>query len=136
MFRPVASLPKGDPLTAKANAVISAAPKMRNLQKELTNMVPTNVLRHSRPPTTALRGGASMGHPDDHEEIVQERVPIRKRMVVDAAPDPEVGVPQRVHVPHPTASVSSPPSSKKVTDTPKPKDDEYSQFLKEMQGLI
>ncbi|KAI9203250.1 WW domain binding protein 11-domain-containing protein [Polychytrium aggregatum] len=101
--------------------VISAAPQVRDFQKELTSLVPPSLLRKSKT-SAALKPSASL--------------PAMGKPQVNAAPDldeergPEVKRPQSLV----DALSGSLQSIRKVRESSKP--DDYDAFMKDMEGLL
>lgn len=96
------------PLKAQPATVISAAPKIRNLQKELTELVPTTLRKRK------LNTG--------NDKIISSSF-----MSVNAAPEVSID-----NLENPILN-----ESEKIVDRPNdPAKLEYEKFLSEMKGLI
>ncbi|RKP27026.1 hypothetical protein SYNPS1DRAFT_27312 [Syncephalis pseudoplumigaleata] len=115
------------------NATISAQPQLRDLHKELTTLVPTAV-RRKREGTTGGGGGGGGGRHPREEDSGAEPSLATKRMRINTAPglDPEHETPAAATVATTAAAAARPaaqPSSTRLQD-------EYSNFMKEMEGLL
>ncbi|KAI9357331.1 hypothetical protein DFJ73DRAFT_821452 [Zopfochytrium polystomum] len=102
VFTPTTTAPVADPVKA-TSAVISAAPQLRDLQKELVTMVPAALLKRKK-----TAGVAKAVQPSD------------RRLIVNATPDVAGDGTEQLF--------SEEPSN----DHPPTKDDEYSTFLKNL----
>ncbi|KAI9592125.1 hypothetical protein BDF19DRAFT_452392 [Syncephalis fuscata] len=121
------------PPVATAQATISAQPQLRDLQKELTTLVPTAVRRKLDTATDSNRYS--------HDTRNQDGTSMAKRIRVNTAPG--LQTPDTVSLSTSAAKPASqpppPPTSQASTSNkaaPKKLQDEYSNFMKEMEGLM
>ncbi|RKP08941.1 hypothetical protein THASP1DRAFT_23153 [Thamnocephalis sphaerospora] len=136
------------PARAAPPAVISAAPQLRDLRKEVTTLVPTAVRRKLG--NNASRQAISTTEPDTAQtpsERGDTAVPMVKRMRINAAPDLDTSATASSSAykpsisrlpaarPLPTASLAGAKETSKEKSTGKLQD-EYSSFMKEMEGLL
>ncbi|ORY01149.1 hypothetical protein K493DRAFT_347462 [Basidiobolus meristosporus CBS 931.73] len=133
--RPKQENPSGDGVKkpVAASAVISAAPQLRDLQKELTRLVPAAVLRKK------ATGG-----------VTSPPVPKVARPKINAAPDlddssatPSTSVRPTTDLSNLTASIfgkaaaiKAPAKEKQTSSVANSTNDEYEDFMKEMEGLL
>jgi hypothetical protein len=137
---PTTAAPKPAPKPA-SNTVISAAPQLRDLRKEVTKLVPTAVRRKAMSSATRSATSATISSTQSKDNASDEAaVPIVKRMRVNAAPDLDVSAsassaaytPSISHVP---ASRPKPPANTEEKEK-STLQDEYENFMKEMQDLL
>ncbi|KAJ2007240.1 hypothetical protein H4R26_000904 [Coemansia thaxteri] len=142
--------PPARPLRPASATVLAAEPQVRNLKKELTNLVPAALARKSK---------------NKERQQVLAAVPLVPRMVVNAAPDIDagpgsspglsigpstgiLGAMRPVSGVRFSAHAVAPPESSQATLNAKPSqqgaksrkdpslDDEYQRFIKQMDGLL
>ncbi|KAJ9069139.1 hypothetical protein DSO57_1021670 [Entomophthora muscae] len=138
--------PAINPLASAEGAVISAEPKLRDLKKELTSLVPTSLLR-KRTKTVSNQVPTSV---EPKESIVPDMTPSLSsshsvsiklfRPKINAAPDlgdedsePSSSIPAAPLLASGLLFPSKPPPPPASANPPK---DEYDAFMKEMEGLL
>ncbi|KAJ3294501.1 hypothetical protein HK104_003539 [Borealophlyctis nickersoniae] len=109
---------------APAAPVISAAPVVRDLQKELTHMLPPTLLRRkvAQPGKVAKPRAAAVGGP------------AAGRPAVNAAPDVDGGGTRTAA--RPATGVGAPKAASQTKAPAKSATDEYEDFMKQMEGLM
>ncbi|ORX57766.1 hypothetical protein BCR36DRAFT_136320 [Piromyces finnis] len=101
------------PLSTSASAVISAAPQLRDLQKELTTLVPSSLRR--RGPTTKLPRKSTMGSNS-------------LKPTINLAPEFDENGQIKIS----TVPETSKPKENNINN----KQDDYEAFMKEVSGLL
>ncbi|TPX30791.1 hypothetical protein SmJEL517_g05706 [Synchytrium microbalum] len=102
--------PRPQLLKPDANAVKSAAPIVRDLQKELTKFIPPQLLRKRGAPVKSVNVAPSIDGEEDEDVVVE---PVKKKANV-------IGTTSGGGATKPNASI----------------DKDYDKFMKEMEGLL